>query len=212
MAARKLFAEQGYDDTTLRQISLAAGLGQATLFNHIQEKRDLIYLIFNEETDLLTDRALASIRPWQTFAEKILSITEPHFRLFAGEPILSAILLSEVLQQTPGPQFERYLSIRGRLIQGLERIVEEAQRAGELKPEPDPEIVARSIFFALTGALRWWIASPQKDWRSGQRLFEQILNTMLQGLLAPTNDARADDTPSALRRRKPSGTAPEPAC
>ena len=206
MAARRLFAEQGYDDTTLRQISLAAGLGQATLFNHIREKRDLIYLIFNEEADLLTERALAAVRPWQTFAEKILTITEAHFRLFAGEPILSAILLSEVLQQTPGPEFERYLAIRGRLIKGIEHMVVEAQQSGELKAEPEPEIIAQSIFFAISGALRWWIASTQKDWRSGQRSFENILSMMLHGLLSPSKDARSAEASIRRKRKLPNGT------
>ena len=200
MAARKLFAEQGYDNATLRQISLAAGLGQATLFNHIREKRDLIYLIFNEETDQLTDRALASVKPWQTFSEKILSLTEPHYRLFAGEPILSAILLSEILQQAPGPQLERYLAIRQRLLRGIERIAEEAQQSGELKAEPPAEIIAQSIFFSFSGAVRWWISSTDTDWRSGQRAYEQVLRMMLHGLLKPAEEAQTHA--STKRRRK----------
>lgn len=70
MAARQLFAEQGYEAATLRQIAAKAGLGLGTLFNYISDKRDLIYLIFNEEVDSLTDRALAAPRSWQPFSAK----------------------------------------------------------------------------------------------------------------------------------------------
>ena len=201
MAARRLFAEHGYDNATLRQISLAAGLGQATLFNHIQEKRDLIYLIFNEETDQLTDRALASVKPWHTFAEKILAITEPHYRLFAGEPILSGILLSEILQRTPGPELERHRAIRRRLLLGIERISEEAQQSGELKLEPPAAVIAQSIFFAFSGALRWWIASADTEWRSGQRSFERVLHMMLHGLLAPAKEGPTPAAAKPMRKR-----------
>ncbi len=183
LAARELFAALGYDKATLRQIAANAGLGLGTLFNYISDKRDLIYLIFNEEMDSLTDRALAAPRPWQSFVEKILSISEPHYRLFSQDPVLSRILLSEVLLQTPGLHLERYRGIRKRLIGGLGQIVAEAQRSGEIRSSEEPELIARNIFFCISGALRWWLASPAAhDWRAGQREFERIVKLQFAGL------------------------------
>ena len=63
MAARTMFAEHGYDATTLRQVAERAGLGLGTLFNYISDKRDLIYLVFNREVSLVTDVSLAAPRP-----------------------------------------------------------------------------------------------------------------------------------------------------
>jgi AcrR family transcriptional regulator len=182
MAARQLFAESGYDAATLRQIASHAGLGLGTLFNYINDKRDLIYLIFNEEVDSLTDRALAAPRPWQPFVAKIISVTEPHYRLFGSEPDLARILLSEILLHTPGFHLERYLSIRGRLIRGVEGLVAEAQQAGELRDTESAEIVARSIFFLFSAALRWWLATPNPEWRAGSREFERVLKLHVAGL------------------------------
>ena len=181
MAARKLFTEHGYDTATLRQIAHAAGLGLTTLFNHIQDKRDLIYLIFDEEVSLAANRACAAIRPWQTFVQKILTISSFYFQMFSVEPVLSRILLSEVLQQTPGPHLERYLWRRARMIQDFEDLAKIAQAAGELRPDLDTKMIARSIQFAFTGASRWWITEPAPDWRSGQRYFEEILLLLAEG-------------------------------
>ena len=202
MAARRLFAEHGYDASTLRQIAAEAGLGLGTLFNYISDKRDLIYLIFNEEVDSLTDRALAAPRPWQTFSAKILSITEPHYRLFGSEPILSRILLSEVLLHTPGLQLERHIEIRSRLIQGLCEVVADAQETGEITSTESPEIIARSIFFLYSAALRWWLASPHPDWRSGQRDFERVLQIHVAGLTMTPPKVAAVRTGSAGPRPK----------
>ena len=84
LAARNLFAEHGYDATTLRQVAQRADLGLGTLFNYISDKRDLIYLVFNQEVSAVTSASLAAPRPWQTFNEKILSMMEPNYRLFGG--------------------------------------------------------------------------------------------------------------------------------
>ncbi len=196
MAARKLFTEHGYDTATLRQIAKAAGLGLTTLFNHIQDKRDLIYLIFDEEVTGAAERAIAAIRPWQSFVEKILTISSFYFQMFSMEPVLSRILLSEVLQQTPGPHLERYLWRRARMIEEFEALAKMAQDSGEIRPELDAKMIARSIQFAFTGASRWWIVEPSPDWRSGQRYFEDMIRLLADGFnVKPDEPMQATTTP-----------------
>ena len=193
LAARKLFAEQGYDGTTLRQIAEDAGLGLGTLFNYISDKRDLIYLVFNQEVSVVTDVTLAAPRPWQTFNEKILSMIEPFFRFFGSEPVLSRILLSEVLQHTPGFHLAEYMRNRNRYIKGVEEIVASAQRTGEITSSASPELVARHIFFILSSALRWWLAASENPhWRSGMRDFAELLKLQTSGLGLQTAAMRND--------------------
>ena len=201
MAARKLFTEHGYDTATLRQIAEAAGLGLTTLFNHIQDKRDLIYLIFDEEVTVAAERAMAAIRPWQPFVEQVLTISAFYFQMFSMQPVLSRILLSEVLQQTPGPHLERHLVIRARMIESFEGLARTAQESGEIRREVDAKVIARSIQFAFTGASRWWIVEASPDWRSGQRYFEDMIRLLAEGFNA---GAHKGTPPSAapLKRRR----------
>jgi AcrR family transcriptional regulator len=183
MVARKLFAENGYDATTLRQVAERAGLGLGTLFNYISDKRDLIYLVFNKDVSVVTDVSLAAPRPWQSFNENILAMMEPNYRLFGSEPVLSRILLSEVLQHTPGFHLAEHLSIRGRLIGGITEVVAAAQKTGEIGSPESPELIARHIFFSYSAAIRWWLAASENpDWRAGMRDFALILNLQTTGL------------------------------
>ncbi len=183
MAARKLFAEHGYDATTLRDIAELADLALGTLFNYISDKRDLIYLVFNQEVNMVTDVSLAAPRPWQSFNEKVLGMVEPLYRLFGSEPILSRILLSEVYQHTPGFHLAEHLAVRDRFIRGVEKVVAEAQASGEIASAERPELIARHIFFSYSAALRWWIgSSEQPDWRAGVRDFAEILRLQTTGL------------------------------
>ena len=190
MAARKLFAEHGYDATTLRDVAQMAGLGLGTLFNYISDKRDLIYLVFNQEVRMVTDTSLAALRPWQSFHEKILSIVEAYYRLFGSEPILSRILLSEVLQHTLGFHLAEYIGTRDRFIRGLEEVVAAAQATGEIGSTENAELIARHIFFSYSAALRWWLAaSEHPEWRTGVREFAAILKLQITGLgLKPQSD------------------------
>ncbi len=183
VAARKLFAEHGYDATTLRQVAQRAGLGLGTLFNYISDKRDLIYLVFNQEVSLVTDVSLAAPRPWQSFSENILGMIEPNYRLFGSEPVLSRILLSEVLQHTPGFHLAEHIGGRDRFIRGIEDVVAKAQNTGEIGSTASTELIARHIFFCYMAALRWWLsASETPDWRAGMRDFSQILSLQTSGL------------------------------
>ena len=50
-AARALFVKRGYDDTTMRDIAKRAEVGFGTLFTYASDKRDMLFLIFNDELD-----------------------------------------------------------------------------------------------------------------------------------------------------------------
>jgi AcrR family transcriptional regulator len=42
-SALELFAEQGYDDTTVEQIAAGAGLNRSTFFRHFGDKREVLF-------------------------------------------------------------------------------------------------------------------------------------------------------------------------
>ena len=52
-AALQLFLEQGYDSTTVDQISQRAGVSRATFFNYFSSKADVLWCAVDEEIALL---------------------------------------------------------------------------------------------------------------------------------------------------------------
>ncbi len=182
-AARHFFAEHGYDRATLRQIAASANVTVGAIFKHVTDKRDLVHLIFNEDLEEVTTKALAAPRPYHTFAQKILSITEHLYRHFAIDPLLSRVLLTEILVETPGLHLRQNLEIRARLLRGIGELVAAAKLTGEIKASESTEIIALQIFFVHAAALRLWLgSSPNPEWRSGQRQYEVFLNLQLAGL------------------------------
>src|SRR5215472_18786691 len=66
-AARELFLEQGYDSATTREIARRADVGLGTLFSYASDKRDLLFLIYNDMQEALTRTAFSGSRSSRTF-------------------------------------------------------------------------------------------------------------------------------------------------
>lgn len=181
-AAAELFTRHGYGAATMRQIAQRAHVGLGTLFNYAEDKRDLVFLIFNEELNAVTDVALAAPRASQPLAEQLLAVFNVHYRWLATKPALARILLQELTFYSSGKQAATFHSIRKRLIDGVEALVAHAQKTGEIKAKESPSLIARHIFFVYSASLRWWIASPRPDPKKGVADLRRLLKLQIQGL------------------------------
>jgi len=70
-AVRELFSKHGYETATLRQIAMRAHVGLGTLFNYAQDKRDLVFLIFNDELALVLEEALKAAQSEKRLLDKL---------------------------------------------------------------------------------------------------------------------------------------------
>jgi len=52
-----LFISKGYEDTTTREIALRADVGMGTVFTYADNKRNLLFLIANEDLEATTERS-----------------------------------------------------------------------------------------------------------------------------------------------------------
>jgi AcrR family transcriptional regulator len=181
-AARELFSKRGYDSATLRQIATRAHVGLGTLFNYAQDKRDLVFLIFNEELAAVTDEALRAAESHHFLLDQLMDIYKPHYEYFSKHPALSRILLKELTFYSEGKQAAAFQEIRGRLIAGIEKAVRTAQEERRIRSKEKAAIVARQIFFISSGAIRWWIASLSPHPGEGLAELRRLLELQLHGL------------------------------
>jgi TetR/AcrR family transcriptional regulator len=181
-AAAELFTRHGYGAATMRQIAARAHVGLGTLFNYAADKRDLVFLIFNEELNAITDVALAAPRPGQPLAAQLAAVFAVHYRWLAAKPALARILLQELTFYSSGKQAATFHGIRQRLIEGIEALVEAALERGEIAPKEKAALVARHVFFTYSASLRWWIAAPHPDPEAGIRDLKRLLALQVQGL------------------------------
>jgi AcrR family transcriptional regulator len=198
-AVRQLFSKHGYETATLRQIAKRAHVGLGTLFNYAQDKRDLVFLIFNEELAAVTDEALRATETQERLLGKLIGLCQPHYRFFAKNPALSRILLKDMTFYSEGKQAAEFHCIRRRLLSGIEEVVRAAQRDRQIKSNEDATLIARHIFLVFAGALRWWIASRRPNPREGLADLKRLFELQINGLQI-SHWQRADS--ARLKRRK----------
>jgi TetR/AcrR family transcriptional regulator len=184
VAASDLFARRGYGAATMRQIAKRAHVGLGTLFNYAEDKRDLVFLIFNEELNATTDVALAAVRPRDTPLDQMMAVFRAHYDWLATQPALARILLQELTFYSSGKQAATFLSIRKRLIDGIEALIRDGQKRKKITSKEDAAFIARHIFFVYSASLRWWIAAPKPDPHKGVADLRRLLKLQFEGLHA----------------------------
>ena len=128
-AARELFVKKGFDETTTREIAVRAGVGIGTVFTYAENKRDLLFLVANDDLDEVTRKAEASVSDDASCLENFLTVFRQHYKFFAKQPSLSRFLLREMTFYNSGRQANRFQKTRERNIQLIGNIVEEGGRS-----------------------------------------------------------------------------------
>jgi AcrR family transcriptional regulator len=103
-AALDLFAEQGYDNTTVAQIADRAGLTKSTFFRHFPDKRDVLAAGQDTLCQLLSD-GIAATPASATPLEAVAAALDAAARAFTperrdlGQKVHEAIAASSELQE-----------------------------------------------------------------------------------------------------------------
>ncbi len=181
-AAADLFKRHGYTAATMREIALKAHVGIGTLFNYADDKRDLIFLIFNEELAGVAANALREPRIDAALSEQVHAVFRPHYHFFARNPVLSRILLQELTFYSTGKQAEAFMRIRKGLIDGIEQLVESAQRERRILSKESAAYIARHFFFVYSAAVRSWIVSDRPKPEAGLEDLKRMLDLQINGL------------------------------
>ena len=182
LAAASLFARRGYGAATMRQIARQAHVALGTLFNYAEDKRDLVFLIFNEELNAMTDVALAAPTPDQPLVDQLIAVFRVHYRWLGRKPDLARILLQELTFYSSGKQAATFHGIRRRLIDGIETLVRTAQAEKKIHSKESATLIARHIFFVYSASLRWWIAAPRTNPAKGISDLRRLLDLQFEGL------------------------------
>ena len=143
-SAKKLFAEQGYQKTTVVDISKQAGLSEAALYEYFQGKEDLLLTIPDLwVSDLLEDakEQLFGIRGAENKLRKFLWW---NLRRIEQAPLDAKIVYLFLKTNANFMKTPVYANVR-KLYGYLLEIFEEGKKTGEMKQELNP-YAARDIF------------------------------------------------------------------
>jgi AcrR family transcriptional regulator len=180
-ATRELFLKKGYDETTTREIAIKAGVGIGTVFVYAEGKRDLLFLIANDELDEVTRKCEAGISDEASCLQNLLSVFRLHYRFFAKQPALSRLLLREMTFYDSGRQAKRFQQTRERNIELVGLIVKKAMERNTIRIEDDPEFVGWVAFCIFQVELRRWLMGKNPTLSAGMSRLERSIRLCMSG-------------------------------
>jgi AcrR family transcriptional regulator len=202
-AARELFVAKGFDDTTTREIAVRAGVGIGTIFVYAENKRDLLFLIVNEELEKIEQQAEDAVDDQASLLDNLLRVSRAHYKFFAQQPALSRLALREMVFYEAGSQARRFQRTRERLIDLLGRLIATAMAQNTIAAREEPRFIGWAIFCVFQVELRRWLSDDHPNLQQGLRSLERALRLVITGL-APTKAAlrlTISDKKSAAKMR-----------
>ena len=169
-ATRTLLLERGYDQVTTREISRAAGVSIGTLFVYAKDKRNLLYLVVNDELDPVAAYAHAHVPDRGSPLHKLRMFVKPWYEFFAQNPAIGRWAFREITyyQHHPDDAGASAARLRARM-QAQEarfcRILHDARQRGELVFEESPELVGGALYDIYQAEIRAWLygQAPRAD-------------------------------------------------
>ena len=176
--ATRLFGEQGYNGTTMRDIASALGLLPGSLYAHIASKEallvDIVEAGFDRFLALASEVANSSdpadVRLRRAIIEHVKAVGDSRERVMV------------VLHQwrfLTGPDYDRVLEKRRIYQQSYERVLQDGIDAGIFSSDLDRHVAV----FTILGALNWvpeWL-SPDGP-ATAQEVGERLADSLILGL------------------------------
>ena len=176
-AAMTLYAEQGFEQTTVAEIAARAGLTERTFFRHFADKREVLFYGMDMARDLLT-RTIAEAPASATPMEAIGAALQALAAVFQENP--ERVRLRDAIVSANAELRERELS----KLEAFALAVAGALRDRGV-PEPTASLAAETGVAVFKIAFVRWISEPgQPDLPGIIRESVRELRGMLTGRLA----------------------------
>jgi AcrR family transcriptional regulator len=172
-AALTIFAERGYDRTSVREIARAVGLSQAGLLHYFNSKEALFAEVLRRR-DERNERLYDQNRGNPVTAEGLVEIVRHNIEEPGLVRLFVALSAESTAEGSSARAFftERYRAIRG----GIADDIRERQRQGDIADDLDPDAVASLLVAAADGLQIQWLLEPDTV-DMGARL-EQMLDAL----------------------------------
>jgi AcrR family transcriptional regulator len=159
-AARRLFAQKGMEESTIRDIARQAGVSPASVVVHFKSKTALLEEALNHDIETALSKLVASMPEDLELLERLMHLAKGFFRLYDQNRKLYRALIRYTIFEPAGetPNITNVSELYLRLLSGL---IEESQARGIIRREVDATVAAGSIFSLYLGALIMLFRQPE---------------------------------------------------
>ena len=182
----QVFAERGFEATSVRDISSAAGVSLSGLYYYFESKQHLLYLIQSATFTFVLESLKTRLADSQEPAERLRLLVLNHIEYFLTHPNEMKVLSHEE-EALEDPYREKVQAIKRRYY-ALAREIFDSLAANGLTPGINPRIAVLSLFGMMNWPYKWYKPGVDPD---AQELTAAIVGIFLYGVLPAAAEAKA---------------------
>lgn len=173
----RIFAEQGFEGASIRDISRATGVSLSGLYYYFESKQKLLYLIQSNTFTFITERLQAGLSHLADPEARLRALVQNHVEYFLSHPNEMKVLAHED-DALEAPYSEEVAAIKKRYY-SLAREVFDGLGAEGLTPGLNPRVAVLSLFGMMNWVYKWH--NPKID-PGAEELTEAIVSIFLNGV------------------------------
>ena len=184
--ASQVFAQHGFEGTSMRDISRASGVSLAGLYYYFESKQHLLYLIQSTTFTFVLESLRSRLHGVHEPAERLHLLVLNHIEYFLSHPNEMKVLSHE--EDALGDPYSEKVQAIKRRYYALAREIFDCLAAEGLAPGIHPRVAVLSLFGMMNWTYKWHKPGVDPD---ASELTAAIVGLFLHGVL-------------------PSGTEPKP--
>jgi AcrR family transcriptional regulator len=181
-AAVELYVQKGVQETSMRAIAQAAGMGKSTLYDYFKSKEDILLFVLEQETEIMTDITRRAAQLDLPAVDRLRKIMFEHAAFIQQNHSLFLRLSAEA--QRLNAHSQRAIQQRRYAFQDLVRgVIEEGIQDGSFRPV-DALLAARLLINSLLA-----VHYTTRPTGTIADMLQETVNLFLYGLAAPQEQA-----------------------
>jgi TetR/AcrR family transcriptional regulator, fatty acid metabolism regulator protein len=160
-AAVRVFAEQGFFQSTISQIAREAGVADGTIYLYFKNKDDILVQFFSYKAKQVFDLFREEVSKAENSVEKLRNLVRRHLDEFQRDKNMAIVYQAETHQNSRSaePQIREMSKMYQDIVS---EIVEQGQADGSMRKDLYLSLVKRFIVGAVDETINNWLHSGGK--------------------------------------------------
>jgi len=152
-AAKGAFADKGFEGTSIAGIARVAQISDGFVYRYFRSKRELLYEVLRKFYERILLDLETQVFKHDAFPARLEALIRRHLEVFVSDTDLCRLFISEV--RTASDYEGSSIQELNRLYTSvLIRIVKDAVKTGEVRPDVNPKLL-RDVIFGAIEHLAW---------------------------------------------------------
>lgn len=177
--ATRIFAEKGFQETTISEIAKAAGASEASVYEYFNTKENLLFSIPRQHMKTLQDNLEFHLKMVRGAMNKVHAAVYMQLLYYKENPGFAAVMMLTLKHDRKFINTEAHTKIRD-YLKIMDRLIREGIESGEFHSDIDPYYLRASLIGALEHIVtNWLLRGRPKDLMSA---FEPLFDVCIKVL------------------------------